>query len=84
MKTEPWTTAEIIADIEKIIRHLSVVNRVGVVWPSPERVVLELRDLKPPPTNAEIARPVDAITDKAGASGDRSRTRWLRSWRLGP
>jgi len=83
VKTQPRTTAELVAEIEKILHELSVINHIGVVRPSLDRVVLELRDLKPLPTDAEIERAIEMMTEKARAAGDRSRARWLRGWRLG-
>jgi hypothetical protein len=84
VRTEPRITAELVAEINRILHDLSVVNHVGVVWPGPERVVLELRDLKPRPTDAEIERAIEVMTVRARVAGDHSRARWLKTWRLGP
>jgi hypothetical protein len=81
VKTERYTISELVAEIEKIVLDLSVVNHL-VIWPTLRRVLLELNALDPPPTTAEIERAIEAMMQDARGVGNVLKLRRLRAWCL--
>jgi hypothetical protein len=76
------TASELVAEIEKIVVDLIIVNRIGVLGPTLKRVLGELAVLDQPPTTAEIECAIDTMIKKARSMGDVLKLRRLRAWRL--
>jgi hypothetical protein len=76
------TSTELVAEIQQIVLDLSIVNHIGVVWPTLKRVLAELAILDQPPTTAEIEVAIDTMIKKARSMDDVLKLRRLRAWCL--